>query len=404
MADTKAQIQRPPAKGAVTIAEIDLEMVALHDDRDDNIARYAAVGAGPAQWRHCKEGRDPTHADGQCRTCRRGIDAAAATTSHRYRGGGIFIELAGDACLDAAGGFAVTMQCTLRDAPTKRSLQRNGGRVHEAHWHYWLGAVAASLAGSGHVGRGTAAWHPYKQIMGIVHRDDMVFVYNVSEQEWFPDPLHHPLQQDAVQLAWRPNAAGALAVVCRHGLNLIGCHISSGGRSGRCIAAHMARGHGDSRAIATRRLWHHTPAVESRRAVFVHWTTSGRCPTRMGNKDVDGRACGGTILGCYGGGYIRGPPAPGYEPGDILDVARPPHAATLAFAQQFDRGSLLAVAWDNGKITFVPFFYLANNRPAHPLDHRSEEQQQQRSSICDAPRSGELARLCSIDGWMDVML
>ncbi|RKP26385.1 hypothetical protein SYNPS1DRAFT_21843 [Syncephalis pseudoplumigaleata] len=53
------------------------------------------------------------------------------------------------------------------------------------------------------------------QIMGIVHRDDMVFVYNVSEQEWFPDPLHHPLQQDAVQLAWRPNAAGALAVVCR---------------------------------------------------------------------------------------------------------------------------------------------------------------------------------------------
>jgi hypothetical protein len=34
---------------------------------------------------------------------------------------------------------------------------------------------------------------------------------------------------------------------------------------------------------------------------------------------------------------------PEYEPGDILNVAKPPHASALAFARQFDRGSLLAV-------------------------------------------------------------
>jgi aladin len=61
-------------------------------------------------------------------------------------------------------------------------------------------------------------------------------------------------------------------------------------------------------------------------------------------------------------GFIRGPPAANYRPDTALQITRHPHAVSISFAPHFDRGSLLAIAWDHGKITFVPFFYMSSNR------------------------------------------
>ncbi|KAI9596232.1 hypothetical protein BDF19DRAFT_412822 [Syncephalis fuscata] len=607
MADPKAQVQRPPAEGAITVAEIDLEMVALQDDRDNNIARYAAAGGvcyphimiPAAIWKDIHTAivnqRETTNSNTaaidehgeqgfvkkvQIRpmpmaNTGRGDETHKVTTTMTVPQRKLGVEN-----ISSSSSFQETVAWMLQ-ADSREMIQAFMNRIGIVGWEKWrrrwldpLTAMITPPPSHAVLHRSEwpttcIAWHPYRQIMAIAHRNDMAFMYNVEEQEWFPDPLHHPLQQDLVQLVWRPNAAGALAAVCRQGIALwrfplynwqsttgspqaymtwlhhtaiedVSCcawdptgqypfyniyinietilylilnkaiftFLAVAGRADASLLIwHVATetvvplrriGSGiaslqwspdgqylctapredDALRIWETKTWTAVRAAElSSGVTSIYWAPSSRhllfslekdthiyvlqliatqshidfrildeprSLEAVALRDEEGKMVrvGGVIrsmaldpngerlavifepqkdkkmsinakkkgnavndknnqqngselimvfmvrLSSWIGerrpllqsGYIRGPPAPDYEPGDILNVAHPPHAAALAFAQQFDRGSLLAVAWDNGKITFVPFFYMANSRLPNNSDHQYQNQPVRRNN------------------------
>jgi len=60
-------------------------------------------------------------------------------------------------------------------------------------------------------------------------------------------------------------------------------------------------------------------------------------------------------------GYIRGPywaDKPTFSEPDG-ESKHDPHAVCMLFAPQFSRGALLAIAWENGALTFVPFCFMS---------------------------------------------
>ncbi|KAJ1654699.1 hypothetical protein IWQ61_005418 [Dispira simplex] len=63
-------------------------------------------------------------------------------------------------------------------------------------------------------------WHPYKQIFALAHQEDTVFLYDMGREAWFANCLIHPFQKGITGLAWKPNAAGTLAVASRNGVCL----------------------------------------------------------------------------------------------------------------------------------------------------------------------------------------
>ncbi|KAJ3410759.1 hypothetical protein HDV05_003261 [Chytridiales sp. JEL 0842] len=65
------------------------------------------------------------------------------------------------------------------------------------------------------------AWHPYKQIFAIAHRQDTVHLYDIASESWFPRQSHglvHEFQKDVTCLAWKPHSGNVLAVGCRNGV------------------------------------------------------------------------------------------------------------------------------------------------------------------------------------------
>src|SRR6516162_4730640 len=63
-------------------------------------------------------------------------------------------------------------------------------------------------------------------------------------------------------------------------------------------------------------------------------------------------------------GYIRGPAAASPNilsafPGGPLTSLNRLRPTQIAFARQFSRGALLAIAWESGRISFIPFYFLS---------------------------------------------
>ncbi|KAG0026546.1 hypothetical protein BGZ82_009415 [Podila clonocystis] len=64
-------------------------------------------------------------------------------------------------------------------------------------------------------------------------------------------------------------------------------------------------------------------------------------------------------------GFIRGPASGQTHQGQALggEIAfRDPKVVAMSFASEFERGSLLSLAWESGAITFTPFYYLSQQR------------------------------------------
>ncbi|KAJ3280766.1 hypothetical protein HDU76_009090 [Blyttiomyces sp. JEL0837] len=67
------------------------------------------------------------------------------------------------------------------------------------------------------------SWHRNKQILAILHRQDVVHVYNISTEEWIPWQSHglmNDFQTDVTCIEWKPNAGMVLAVGCRNGVGI----------------------------------------------------------------------------------------------------------------------------------------------------------------------------------------
>ncbi|KAJ3196291.1 hypothetical protein HK101_009399 [Irineochytrium annulatum] len=86
------------------------------------------------------------------------------------------------------------------------------------------------------------AWHPHRQLLALVHRDNSIHVVDLSDMVFNPPPadvmqggaLANPRQRGVTCVAWRPMAAKTLAVGCEGGVQLwnIGPAIGAGGRCG----------------------------------------------------------------------------------------------------------------------------------------------------------------------------
>ncbi|KAK9768708.1 hypothetical protein K7432_000461 [Basidiobolus ranarum] len=64
------------------------------------------------------------------------------------------------------------------------------------------------------------SWHPYKQMFAIAHRMDVVYVYDMNSEAWFPQGLTHEFQKNITCLEWKPNAGATLAVATSNGVCL----------------------------------------------------------------------------------------------------------------------------------------------------------------------------------------
>ncbi|CAI2161924.1 11582_t:CDS:10 [Funneliformis geosporum] len=63
-------------------------------------------------------------------------------------------------------------------------------------------------------------WHPYFSIFAVAHRVDVIFLYDLRVEEWFPEVLENSLQKDITCMAWKPLGGNILAVGCRRGICL----------------------------------------------------------------------------------------------------------------------------------------------------------------------------------------
>ncbi|KAI9106235.1 WD40-repeat-containing domain protein [Phlyctochytrium arcticum] len=64
------------------------------------------------------------------------------------------------------------------------------------------------------------AWHPTRQVLGIVHRQDSVHVFDIVSDCWFPVPpvgLTHEYQVNVTCIQWNPQNATILAVGSKYG-------------------------------------------------------------------------------------------------------------------------------------------------------------------------------------------
>lgn len=59
------------------------------------------------------------------------------------------------------------------------------------------------------------SWHKYQQVFAIAHRQDVVFLYDLYSETWFPQSprgLFHDEQKDITCIEWRPMSSICLAV------------------------------------------------------------------------------------------------------------------------------------------------------------------------------------------------
>ncbi|KAJ8329193.1 hypothetical protein QVD99_003470 [Batrachochytrium dendrobatidis] len=67
------------------------------------------------------------------------------------------------------------------------------------------------------------AWHPFKQTIAIIHRNDSVHLFDLTSETWCPRQavgLHHEFQRGITGIAWCPTGSAVLAVGCKSGVCL----------------------------------------------------------------------------------------------------------------------------------------------------------------------------------------
>ncbi|CAG8545482.1 22932_t:CDS:10 [Dentiscutata erythropus] len=64
------------------------------------------------------------------------------------------------------------------------------------------------------------AWHPYISLFAVAHNVDVVFLYDLRVEAWFPEALETTLQKEITCMAWKPLGGNILAVGCRRGICL----------------------------------------------------------------------------------------------------------------------------------------------------------------------------------------
>ncbi|CAG8485452.1 12348_t:CDS:2 [Racocetra fulgida] len=58
------------------------------------------------------------------------------------------------------------------------------------------------------------AWHPYISLFAIAHNVDVIFLYDLRVEAWFPEVLETTLQKDITCMAWKPLGGNILATAC----------------------------------------------------------------------------------------------------------------------------------------------------------------------------------------------
>ncbi|EOD15984.1 hypothetical protein EMIHUDRAFT_210947 [Emiliania huxleyi CCMP1516] len=157
--------------------------------------------------------------------------------------------------------------------------------------------------------------------------DDSVALYDLSAQSWSPTRLAHGGMRSVTCLAWQPLAAGSLAIGAGGGLFLWRLSFSlAGGEVGGAsllqriasppVAALTWHPLGDWLALGSR----HRPAVASLGAgrLAVGWSVRALGPVR---------------------GHASGEPL-----------------VSLRFTGGLPRGSLLSMAWGDGRVTLAPLY------------------------------------------------
>ncbi|RUP51915.1 hypothetical protein BC936DRAFT_144552 [Jimgerdemannia flammicorona] len=64
------------------------------------------------------------------------------------------------------------------------------------------------------------AWHPYRQMFAVAHKDNVIYLYDLKNEAWSTQVLMHEFQKDITCMEWKPRAGGVLAVGCRNGVCL----------------------------------------------------------------------------------------------------------------------------------------------------------------------------------------
>ncbi|CAG8821453.1 13649_t:CDS:10, partial [Gigaspora margarita] len=63
-------------------------------------------------------------------------------------------------------------------------------------------------------------WHPYISLLAVAHNVDVIFLYDLRVEAWFPEVLETTLQKEITCMAWKPLGGNILAVGCQRGICL----------------------------------------------------------------------------------------------------------------------------------------------------------------------------------------
>ncbi|RIA97785.1 WD40-repeat-containing domain protein [Glomus cerebriforme] len=131
-------------------------------------------------------------------------------------------------------------------------------------------------------------WHPYFSIFAVVHRVDVIFLYDLRVEGWFPEVLENSLQKEITCMAWKPLGGNILAVGCRSGICLWELSLEQKKESVptrlhswmlqslTCDITSLATGSADGSII----LWDTAletgiPLTRSRKVTFLSWSPVG---------------------------------------------------------------------------------------------------------------------------------
>ncbi|CAG8565888.1 3988_t:CDS:10 [Racocetra persica] len=120
------------------------------------------------------------------------------------------------------------------------------------------------------------AWHPYISLFAIAHNVDVIFLYDLRVEAWFPEVLETTLQKDITCMAWKPLGGNILAVGCQRGICLWELTFNQKKSSGESSSFNAWMRSADGSIILWNTSFGNGVALTTRhKVVFLSWSPVG---------------------------------------------------------------------------------------------------------------------------------
>ncbi|CAG8605422.1 15469_t:CDS:10, partial [Cetraspora pellucida] len=257
-----SQIQTP-SPGEVTVAEINGRLLQLKKASDPNIEVYVrAEGVLFPQLQIPNDLKSPETLHQSRRVIVQNLPPrnVLSKTAQKTKDFVEYVILRLSMCMNPTTIIDALPNClsnSIFDADTTRHMQF----LHEIKNHYPSKIFA---------------WHPYISLFAIAHNVDVIFLYDLRVEAWFPEVLETTLQKDITCMAWKPIGGNILAVGCQRGICLWELTFNQKKNSGESSSFNAWMRSADGSIILWNTSFGNGVALTTRhKVVFLSWSPVG---------------------------------------------------------------------------------------------------------------------------------